>query len=157
VWNPRVTKGPRWSSPCLSRSSNRSSISPMKSKKILLIDGRDTSYWLGALDRAVSTLDRTLEVFNASSAQPISWRDYDLIILDAGVIQDLRSTISQIRLRDPEARVVVFSPAPTWKQAREVMLAGAADYAGKSLDKSYVLSTLQKNLTRRAPSWQRQG
>ena len=129
----------------------------MKPAKVLLLDGRDASHWSRALDRAVSKLDGTLEVFDVSSARSVSWQDYDLLILDAGAIQDLPSTISQIRLQDPEARVVVFSPAPTWKQAREVMLAGAADYARKSLDKAYILSTLQKNLARRAPSWQRPG
>ena len=129
----------------------------MKSKKILLLDGRDASYWLKALDKAVSALDGTLEIVNASSTQPISWRDYDLIILDAGVFQDLPSTIFQIRLQEPEARIVVFSPAPTWKEAREVILAGAADYSRKSLDREHILSTIRKNLTKQTPSWQRQG
>jgi DNA-binding NarL/FixJ family response regulator len=129
----------------------------MKSKKILLLDGRDVSYWLEALQRAVSALDGALEIVGEASIQHISWHDYDLVILDASVFSDLPSTISWIRSQDPEARIVVFSPAPDWKQAREVMLTGAIDYAPKSLDREHILSTLKKNLARQAPSWQRQG
>jgi DNA-binding NarL/FixJ family response regulator len=126
----------------------------MKSKRILLLDGRNVSYWLETLQRAVSALDGALEIVGEASIQRISWRDYDLVILDASVFSDLPSTISWIRSQDPEARIVVFSTAPVWKQAREVMRAGAIDYAGKSLDREYILSTLKKNLVRRAPFWQ---
>ncbi len=126
----------------------------MRSNRILLLDGRDVSYWLEALQRAASALDGALEIVGEASIQHISWRDYDLVILDASVFSDLPSTVSWIRSQDPEARIVVFSTEPTWKQAREVMLSGAIDYARKSLNREYILSTLKKNLVRRAPFWQ---
>ena len=129
-------------------------IQPMKSKRILLLNGRSDHYWLEVLQRAASALDRVLEIVSEAKMEHIPWRDYDLIILNAGVISDLLSTISWIRSQNSGARVVVLSPAPTWEQAREVMLVGAIDYAPKSLDREYILSTLKKNLVRRAPSWQ---
>ena len=132
-------------------------IQPMEPKRILLLDGRGGSHWLKTLQRAVSALDGALEVVNEASLQYVPWHDYDLVILDASVFSDLPSTISWIRMQYPETRIVVFSPAPAWKQAREVMLAGAIDYTHKSLNREYILSTLKKNLARRAPSWQRQG
>jgi DNA-binding NarL/FixJ family response regulator len=132
-------------------------IQPMGSKKILMLDGRSDHYWLEVLQGAMSTLDGALEMVGEAGIQHIPWRDYDLVILDASVFSDLPSIISWIRSQDPEARIVVFSPAPAWKQAREVMLAGAIDYACKSLDREYILSTLKKNLARQAPSWQHQG
>lgn len=120
----------------------------MKSKRILLLNGRSDRYWLRALQEAASVFDRALEVVSEARMEHIPWRDYDLIILEAGVISDLLSTISWIHSQSSGARVMVFSPAPTWKQAREVMLAGATDYARKSLDREYILSTLKKNLAR---------
>jgi DNA-binding NarL/FixJ family response regulator len=132
-------------------------IQPMKLKGFLLLDGRDDHHWLRALQEAASALDRALEVVSEAEREHIRWRDYDLIILDAGVVSDLVSTIHWIHLQDSGARVVVLSSAPTWKQAREVMLAGAMDYARKSLNREHILSTLKRNLTGRAPSWQRQG
>jgi DNA-binding NarL/FixJ family response regulator len=132
-------------------------IQPVKPKKILLLNGRDDHYWLEALQKAVSALDRALEIVSEAKMKYILWHDYDLVILKTDVISDLLSIISRIRSQDPEARIVVFSPAPGWKQAREVMLAGAMDYAPKSLDREDVLSTIKKNLARRTTSWRRQG
>jgi DNA-binding response OmpR family regulator len=129
----------------------------MRLKRLLLLDGRDDQHWLRALQRAASALDGTLDVVDEAEREHIRWGNYDLIILDAGVVSDLVSMIHWIHLQDSEAHVVVLSSAPTWKQAREVMLAGAMDYARKSLNREHVLSTLKRNLTRRAPPWQRQG
>ena len=132
-------------------------IQPMRLKRLLLLDGQDDHHWLRALMGAASALDRALEVASEAEREHIPWRDYDLIILDAGVVSDLVSTIHWIHLQDSEARVVVLSSAPTWKQAREVMLAGAIDYTRKSLDREHILSTLKRNLTRRVLFRQRQG
>lgn len=155
MWSPRVIEGLTWSSFCPLRTRDRQVIQPMKPKRILLLDGRDDHYWLRALQEAASALDRTLEIVSEARIEHISWHDYDLIILDAGVISDLVSTIQRIHSQDSGARIMVFSPAPTWKQAREVMLARAVDYARKLLDREHILSTLKKNLARRASSWQR--
>jgi len=117
-------------------------------KKVLVLDSQSDPYWLEILRGAVSALRGAIEVVSATDAQRMRWRDYDLIILDAGVFSDLLSIIAWILSQDPEARIVVFSPAPSWKQAREVMLAGATDYARKSLHTEHILSTLKKNWTR---------
>lgn len=153
MWNPQLTKGPTWSLSCPSKSRNQKMIQLMKSKKSLLLDGRTGYYWLEALQNVMSALERDLEIASEAETEHILWRDYDLIILDAGIISDLPSKISQIRWQSPEARIMVFSSAPDWKQAREVMLAGAMDYARKSLDERYMLTTLRKVLARQAPSW----
>jgi DNA-binding NarL/FixJ family response regulator len=128
-------------------------IQPVKLKKILLLDGRGDHYWLEVLRCTVSALDRVLEVVGEAEMNHIQWYDYDLIILDTSVIGNLFSVISQIRSQDPQARIVIFSPVPTWKQARDIMLTGAIDYAPKSLEKENLLSTLKRNLVKRAPSW----
>lgn len=103
----------------------------------------------------MAVLGRDLEYAGEAEMESILWCDYDVIILDAGVINDLPSTISLIRSRNAEARIVVFSSAPHWKQAREVMLAGAVDYAPKLLDSKYIFSTLTRNLAKRAPPHRR--
>lgn len=117
-----------------------------------MLDGRNDHYWLEILQEAVSALDGSLEVISEFDKQHISWRYYDLVILDASVFGDLPSTIFWIRSQCSEARIVVFSPAPAWKQARETMLAGATDYTRKSLNREYILLTLNRNLARMAQS-----
>ncbi len=129
---------------------------PSLKPTILFLGGPDVSPWLETLRKVASALDGVVKAIDQASVQRVLWRDYDLVILDAGVFNDLPSTIAWICSQYPETRIVVFSSAPTWKQAREAMLAGAMDYARKSLNREYILSTLKKNLARQAPSWQHQ-
>lgn len=125
----------------------------MNLKKSLLLGGQGGQYWLEALRSAMAALDRELGIASEAEITQIAWCDYDLVILDAGIVSDLHAVISQIRAYNPEARIVVLSSSPDWKQAREVMLAGGVDYTRKSLDKDYILSTLKKDLAKPVPSW----
>ena len=120
----------------------------MSLKKSLLLEGQRDHYWLASLRSALSALNRDLVVVSEAEMSRISWCEYDPIILEAGGITNLAFNISLIHLQNPQARIVVFSPSPDWKEAREAMLAGAADYARKSLNEDYILRTLRKSLDR---------
>lgn len=125
----------------------------MSLKKSLLLGDQGGHYWLETLRSAMSVLDRELGIAGEDEMKQIVWRDYDLVILDAGAISDLPTVISQIRVYNSEARILVFSSSPDWKQAREVILAGGVDYTRKSLNEEYILSTLKKNLAKPSPPW----
>lgn len=118
-----------------------------KPVKILLLDGHDDLRWLSVLQDVVSTLPGSVELGSVTDIQDVRWSDYDLVLLDAGACSDLVSAIGAIHAQDPSARVVVLSAAPTWKEARELMPAGAVDYARKSLDREDLLATLRRSLT----------
>jgi DNA-binding NtrC family response regulator len=119
-----------------------------RSVKILLLDGHDDLRWLSVLRDVVSTLRGSVELGSVTDIQDVGWGDYDLVLLDAGACSGLVSAIRAIHAQDPGARVVMLSAAPTWKEARELMTAGAVDYARKSLDREDLLATLRRNLTR---------
>ena len=100
------------------------------------------------LKQAINGLGKSLVTMDIPDLEGItSWQDFSLIIFDAKSTHNLPKVIRQIRLRNHDARIIVFSSAPEWKEATEVMLAGAMDYGRKSLMKKNITSTLKKNLS----------
>jgi DNA-binding NarL/FixJ family response regulator len=75
----------------------------------------------------------------------------DLIIVDAGTVDDAALLTSFLRTEQPEARIIVATASPTWQRAREAMQAGAADYIRKSLDEKELRSKIETVLGRPAP------
>lgn len=120
----------------------------MATNKSLLVNGKSGQHWLKTLNRVMSLLERDLEIANVFDKEQIFWRDYDLIILDASIVKDLVSTIKEICSQHAQARILVFSSAPDWKEARDVILAGAVDYTKKISDDKYVLLTIEKALAK---------
>lgn len=119
-----------------------------KTGKALLLGGPDDRTWEDYLRGAVEDLDRELVLANVTTSE-IPWRDYDLVILDAGAVGDLGRVIAHIRARNAEARIIIFSSSPSWEQAREALLAGAVDYAPKELRHSYILGVVKRGLSKR--------
>jgi DNA-binding NarL/FixJ family response regulator len=120
-------------------------------KRCLLISESSRDLWLGALRSGLSELDSELALIARSEIARTHQGDYDLVIVDAAVTNDLRSLISAIRARDPAVRIVVFSSVDDWRRAREAMLAGAVDYTLKSLDQSQIVGTLKRDLLQSVP------
>ena len=118
----------------------------MKSKKSLLINGQADRQWSDILSRIIVELNFEINISDYSDNKKIIWEEYELIVLDASIFGDLVEIISQIRSKNNRACVIVFSSAPDWKQAREVLLAGAADYSRKTEEVKYLSSTIERNL-----------
>jgi DNA-binding NarL/FixJ family response regulator len=119
----------------------------METKDVLLLDGQSGQSWIKALKKIVSSLGYDLVISSVKNKDHIPWPDFDLIIVDAGSISDLTATIKMILEKDPVAKIIVFTPTPKYKQAREVMLAGSADYIRKSHDERYLHEALTKILS----------
>ena len=122
--------------------------------KVLLVNGQSGRYWIDLLRRSVLDLGGTLTVLEQRDAKEEMLADFDLIILDASAVDDLALTIRTIRSIHPLLRIVVVSPTPHWKQARESLVAGGTDYVRKVEDQAALLSILQESLAR-APSARR--
>jgi len=120
-------------------------------KRSLLVSTGAGDGWLSRLRKAVLALGADVELITESEVRNTRLRDFDLVLLDASAINDLQSVISAIRFEVPEVRVIVFSSVDDWKRAREVMLAGAVDYAVKSLNEREIVSTLKRCLLRPVP------
>jgi DNA-binding NarL/FixJ family response regulator len=73
---------------------------------------------------------------------------YDMVIIDATMLDSEMLLLSQIRARQPDARLLVLTASPTWRRARDVLKAGAMDYMSKSLSEKEYLDTFQELLNR---------
>lgn len=114
--------------------------------KTLLLDDHSSQAWIESLRKAVANLNGELVVVNVMMKEKIRWSDYDLVVLEAGSIHDLVATIEEIQKGSPHSQVVVFSPVPQYKQAVEVILAGAADYYRQTHDVETLSEILRKAL-----------
>lgn len=73
---------------------------------------------------------------------------YDLVIIDATMLDSEMLLLSQIRARQPNARLLVLTASPTWRRARDALKAGAMDYLSKSLTEKEYLAIFQELLNR---------
>ncbi|MEM4168160.1 MAG: response regulator [Candidatus Caldarchaeum sp.] len=109
----------------------------------LLIGTTAETRWPEVLKDALSPLGELHIASERETIRAVSEREYDVILVDAGAIQDLIQMIGRLRSQQPRARIVVVTASPTWQQSREVFRAGAADYIRKSLDKGKLRAQIE--------------
>jgi DNA-binding NarL/FixJ family response regulator len=122
----------------------------MNGSFLLVSDKRETR-WSTVLQRALSALGKLDIVGEREAVQAVVQSHRDLIIVDAGTVDDAALLTSFLRTEQPEARIIVATASPTWQRAREAMQAGAADYIRKSLDEKELRSKIETVLGRPAP------
>jgi len=101
----------------------------------LLVGKAPEARWPMVLEQALAPLGQLHIVPEEEAVRAVSERSYDVVLIDAGAVQDVVRLITHLRAQQPQLRIVVVTASPTWQQSREVFRAGAADYLRKSLDK----------------------
>jgi DNA-binding response OmpR family regulator len=109
----------------------------------LLIDGRTEMQWATVLQRALSPLGKLHIVSEDDAVQAVTQNRYDVVIIDAGAVNDAVLLTSRLRAQRPGLRVVIATASPTWTRARQVFQAGAADYITKSLEEKELFNKIQ--------------
>jgi DNA-binding NarL/FixJ family response regulator len=99
--------------------------------------------WVAAVRRALSDLGALEVVPEDQAAEAVAGRPYDLILVDAGVVDDAAVLVSSLRKERTGLRVIVFTSSPTWERARAAMQAGAVSYVRKSLEDKEIRSAIK--------------
>ena len=73
-------------------------------------------------------------------------KQYDVIVIDAHMSQDIPSLVHQIVSAQPGTKIVIASAAPHWRQVKQAFLAGASEYIEQSEDESSLARTFQELL-----------
>ena len=73
--------------------------------KVLLVNDKGVRYWTDLLRQAVLKLGGTLTLLDQQDVKDKAWGGFDLIILDASMVDDLTLTIQAIRSSDRLARI----------------------------------------------------
>ena len=102
-------------------------------RRFLLI-GEKQALWSQRLDHVLARWGKLYTASAEEAIEAIQENDYGLIVIDAGIIEDPASLVSHLNAKQPNASLIVASASPTWRQAKEVLRAGATDYIRKSLD-----------------------
>lgn len=123
----------------------------MTALQILLVNGLADHIWIDLLRRVVSDMGKNLVVIDHRDWRDAMAPDYDLILLDASSVADVVSTVRQILSAAPRSRLLVVTPTPHWRQAKEALLAGAIDYVRKVEDEGAIRAAIQTGLSRKLP------
>jgi DNA-binding NtrC family response regulator len=118
------------------------------SKQILLVGSKPDSGWIGTLQESLTPWGELQVAAERDGLSSIRGHTFDLIILDAAVIDDLVVLVQEIRRESPTVPVVVVTNSPTWQRARQVFTFGASDYVRKSFDPGTLRSTFSRILAK---------
>ena len=119
----------------------------MSVKYTFLLVGETGTRWHSVLQRVLSSLSGKLHtVAEERAAESVAQDRYDMVIVDAGIVDDAALLVSHLRARQKQARVVVATASPTWKRARAALQAGAADYISTSLNEDELRSVIEMAL-----------
>lgn len=102
---------------------------------VLLINGSNDHHWHKLVTQIIASRGRLQIGSEPTLDDWMAHARYEVIIIDASVVADAPALIRRLRAQQPCARVIVASAAPTWVHARAAFLAGAFDYALKSLNR----------------------
>ena len=117
-------------------------------KRILLIGCKPDSGWIGTLRESLNPWGELQVAAEPEHLTDLRDKSYDLIILDAAVIDDLPMMVQNIRRESPNVPVVVVTNSPTWQRARQLLTNGASDYVRKSFDAGAMRATFSRILSK---------
>jgi DNA-binding NtrC family response regulator len=118
------------------------------SKRILLVGSKPDSGWIGTLQQSLDPWGELQVAPEIDGLTSLRGQTYDLVILDAAVIDDLNLLIQSIRRESPNVPVVVVTNSPTWQRARQLFTFGASDYVRKSFDTGALRETFSRILSK---------
>jgi len=111
-------------------------------KQIAILSNNEHSPWLKHMTEVLGSLGKiiiyTEDVFAEDSGELC---DIDMLVVDASGLQmELAERIACLNGRFPKVPIVVLTSSPTWRRARAVLQAGAADYMRRSMSDDMLLA-----------------
>ena len=113
----------------------------VNSKHIAILSNNEHSPWLKHMTEVLGSLGRlnvyAENVFEEDSEESF---DMDMLVIDASGLQmELAERVAWLNGRFPEVPIVVLTSSPTWRRAKAVLQAGAADYMRRSMEDQRLL------------------
>lgn len=115
--------------------------------RVVLVSDSAPTPWTVAIERAIEQIGRVICKTTSELDQCSGAKKADLIIVDASTTQRTAQVIAMLRSVNRAGRIVVFTASPDWKEARDVLKAGALDYVPKSVQGTRLQEYLRTVLT----------
>ena len=108
--------------------------------QIIVVSNKSQSEWLFAVTKALEPLGYVRIMSENDALAQINSSPPALVITDASAIEKkITAYVGQLHNSQPDLPILVVTASPTWRHARSIFLAGAADYIRKSLDIDRIL------------------
>jgi DNA-binding NarL/FixJ family response regulator len=113
-------------------------------KRIAILSNNEHSPWLKHVSEVLGSLGKLIvyaeDVLANDSAESCDMDVMDMLVVDASGLQmELAERVAWLHGRFPRVPIVVLTSSPTWRRARAVLQAGAADYMRRSLEDERLL------------------
>lgn len=113
-------------------------------KQIIIVSNQPESPWLITTVDALQSLGVSHVFSEQAVFNQISMKTCDLILIDASSIDaDLVEMVKLLCSKYYKKPIVVVTTSPTWRRAKEIILAGAADYVPRTFDKKKIVDLCQ--------------
>ena len=117
------------------------------STQIIVVSNKSQSEWLFAVTKALESLGNVRIMSENDALEQITASSPALVITDASAIEEnLAAYVSQLHNSQPDLPIIVVTASPTWRRARSLFLAGAADYIRKSFDINKIIAICKEAL-----------
>ena len=117
-----------------------------KFRRFLLIGDSTDEYGLQVLVKTLRSMGSLETAMEGEIADKLHARFYDIVIVDAGVVDTVAPVVARVCAQSPDSKVVVITASPHWKVARDVFRAGAADYLHKAQPRKEIRASLHNLL-----------
>lgn len=112
----------------------------------LLITNRGEAGWSAMVSETLTPLGSLRIISEEKACTDVLRTRYDLIIIDAAAVKEPAELVSRLCRQRKNVRIVVVTASPTWREARDVLCAGAFDYFRRPPSKEELLSTIKDAL-----------
>jgi DNA-binding response OmpR family regulator len=117
------------------------------SKNIIGVSNNSDSPWLDTVENVVSLIDYWRISSEDEIHSELLKNKYDLILIEASSIKgSIVALVSRLKGDCSGTPIIVVTTSPTWQNARDVFIAGAADYMRSTLDEERLLTLLSNAL-----------
>ena len=99
-------------------------------ERILAICDPTDKTWVEKL-RESSAVSLIIDTVGEKQVEKVCTYEYDVILLDAGAVENAPKFVRHLRLNWPRANIIVVTSSPDWNLARQCYMAGASDYVSK--------------------------
>ncbi len=117
--------------------------------QIIIVSNKSQSEWLFAVTKALESLGSVQIMSENNALDQITTLPPKLVITDASAIEkNITVYVDQLHHSQPDLPIIVVTSSPTWRRARSLFLAGAADYIRKSFNINKIIAVSKELLSR---------
>ena len=116
-------------------------------KKIVILSNNNESPWITVVQNALAGFGETHIWDEKQTLGTFKDEKMDLLLIDASTVEhDVVLLVQTLHYENESVPIVVATTSPTWRRARKVLLAGAADYIKRSFEAETILNKCQDAL-----------